>query len=238
HGDVNEFSVVLVLIKGAGGGVVGDVDVGPAVVVEISGQDPKTVGAVGVEDGGFFGDVAEGAVAIVVIEDVFSTFEARGATGDHDPLIEARAGFGNRCGGQVQVDVVGDEKVEVAVAIVVDEGAAGVPALAGPRDTGPFRDVSEGAVAIVVIEDVFAEVGDEQVLEAVVVVIANANALSPAGVDETGFDRDVGKGAVAIVLEQMTGGGLAGGKAFEAGAVDEEDVKPAVVVVVVESEGA
>lgn len=36
----------------------------------------------------------------------------------------------------------------------------------------------------------------------------------------------------------MVGGGLAGRKTFEAGAVDDEDVQPVVVVVIVESDAA
>src|SRR5437660_1165721 len=76
HGNVDKFSIVLVLVKGAGGGVIGDVNVGPAVVVEIGGEDAEAVGAVGVEDASFFGDVGETAVAIVVIEDVLAAVEA------------------------------------------------------------------------------------------------------------------------------------------------------------------
>ena len=34
----DELAVVLVLVQRAGGGIVGDVDVGPAIVVEIAGQ--------------------------------------------------------------------------------------------------------------------------------------------------------------------------------------------------------
>ena len=56
--------------------------------------------------------------------------------------------------------------------------------------------------------------------------------------DEAGFYGDVGEGAVAIVFVEMGAGFLASGKAFEAGAVDEEDVEPAVVVVVVKSYAA
>ena len=49
-GDVLELAVLLVLVEGAGGGVIGNVNVGPAVVVEIGGQNAQAVGAIGVEN--------------------------------------------------------------------------------------------------------------------------------------------------------------------------------------------
>jgi len=126
----------------------------------------------------------------------------------------------------------------MSVAVVVDKGAAGVPTRAISGDAGFFADVREGAIAVVVVQHVFAEVRNEEIVEAVVVVVADAGSLAPAGMEQAGFGSDVGEGAVAIVLEQMIDGLLTGGKAFEARAVDEKNVEPAVVVVVVESHAA
>ena len=83
-------------------------------------------------------------------------------------------------------------------------------------DSGFFAHVGKGAVTVVVVEDVLAEIGDEQIVETVVVVVADADALSPAGMNEAGFGGDIGEGAIAIVLEEVGDGLLAGGKAFEA----------------------
>ena len=127
-GDVLEGAVVLVLVEGGGGGVVGDVDVGPAVVVEVGGADAEAVGADGGPHAGLLADVGEGAVAVVVVEDVLAAGKAGRAAGDEHALVGAGAVFGEGRGLEVEVDVVGDEEVEVAVAVVVDEGAAGVPA--------------------------------------------------------------------------------------------------------------
>jgi len=55
---------------------------------------------------------------------------------------------------------------------------------------------------------------------------------------EARFGGDIGESTVAIVLEKMIGGLLAGGKAFEARAVDEKNVQPAVVVVIIEGDAA
>ena len=62
-------------------------------------------------------------------------------------------------------------------------------------------DIGERSVAVVVIQNVFAEVGDEQIIPAVVVVVADADALAPSGVRDAGFQRHVGESAVAIVFE-------------------------------------
>ncbi len=55
---------------------------------------------------------------------------------------------------------------------------------------------------------------------------------------EAGLDGDVGEGAVAIVLEQVRGRLFAFGEAFQTPSVDQEDVEPAIVVVVVEGDAA
>ena len=50
--------------------------------------------------------------------------------------------------------------------------------------------------------------------------------------------RDVGKGAVAIIFEEMRNGFLSLGKSFEAPSVYKKNIKPVVVVVIVESDAA
>ena len=126
----------------------------------------------------------------------------------------------------------------MAIAVVVHEGAAGSPARLLAGDTSFFANVGEGAVAIVVIQNILTVVGDEEVIEAVVVVIADADALSPTGTAETGFVGDVGEGAVTIVLEEVRARFLAFGEAFQTRAVYDKDVEPAVVVVIVEGNSA
>jgi hypothetical protein len=49
------------------------------------------------------------------------------------------------------VDVVGDDEVEFAIAVVVDEGAASAPLLACACDSGLLGDLFEGAVVLVVV---------------------------------------------------------------------------------------
>ena len=123
----------------------------------------------------------------------------------------------------------------MAVAVVIDEGAASAPGFAGAGDAGFFADVGERAVAVVVVEDVFSVVGDVEIFAAVVVVVADADALAPAGVQQAGFLGDVGERAVVIVVVEMVrwrASFCARDGVIELRAVDDENVGPAVVVVV------
>ncbi len=56
--------------------------------------------------------------------------------------------------------------------------------------------------------------------------------------EEAGLGGYIGEGAIAIIFEEMRGGFLAGWKTFEAPAVDEKNIQPAVIVVIVESDAA
>ncbi len=86
------------------------------------------------------------------------------------------------------------------------------------------------------IEDIFSVVSYEEVVPAVVVVVADANALSPARVGDPSFRGNVGESAVAIVAKKMRDRFVAGGKAFQTRAVYDKNIQPAVVVVIVEGD--
>ena len=84
-------------------------------------------------------------------------------------------------------------------------------------------------------EAVFAIAGDVDVVVSVVIIVPDTSTLTPSGGDETCLRGDVGEGAVAIVVEEVVGRFVLfvlGLCAWEGGAVDEEDVRPAVAVVV------
>src|SRR6202034_1051210 len=129
----------------------------------------------------------------------------------------------------------------MTVLVVIDPRAASVPANfgAGLRKAGLFSDVGKCAVAVVARERVLAVVSDEEIVIAVVVVIADAAGLSPTGaVLEAGAFRDIGEGAVAIVLEETAVRLLACGETFQTPSVDQEHVEPAVVIVIVKGKTA
>src|SRR3989441_5358441 len=73
---------------------------------------------------------------------------------------------------------------------------------------------------------------------AVVVVGAPTRALAPAVAPHPCLFRDVGEGPIAVVAIEAVRGVGAAREAFQPRAVDEEDVQPAVVVVVKKGDAA
>ena len=73
----------LFLIERRRGGIVGDVDIGPAVIIEIGDQHAEPVGARRLQNARLRGDVGERAVAVVVEENVLAALQPRRAAGHH-----------------------------------------------------------------------------------------------------------------------------------------------------------
>ena len=106
-------------------------------------------------------------------------------------------------------------------------------------DTRFARDVRKSAVAVVVKQDVVSPEAAEEIVRAVVVVIADADTGLPAGAGEAGFFGDVCEGSITIIFVQMRSGGFAGGPVgIEARSVGEIDVQPTVKVIIEKSEAA
>src|SRR2546430_17095855 len=70
HRDIGKRAVVVVVVEDAGFGVHGDINIGPAVVVEIIGDGGDGIPRARLEDSRLCGDIGKGAVAIVVEENV------------------------------------------------------------------------------------------------------------------------------------------------------------------------
>src|SRR5207244_2291777 len=115
---------------------------------------------------------------------------------------------------------------EMAVAVVVEKSAASAPANFIVVHASFFGHVGESAVAVVAEENVVSPEAAEKIIEAVVIVIADADAGLPAGARQAGFFGDVGEGAVAIIFVEVRSGSLSRGPLFaELGAVGEVDVE-------------
>src|SRR5712664_1923829 len=120
----------------------------------------------------------------------------------------------------------------MAVAIVIDKGASGSPSLAGTSHAGFVAYIGKRAVAVVAIQNILAVIGDVEVDPAVIVVVTHTNALAPSGVGQPRLFRDVAEGAVMIVAIQMVRRSFSRGESLEFGPIDDENVRPAIVVVV------
>lgn len=112
----------------------------------------------------------------------------------------------------------------------------GIFSLSIRQKTGGFGYISESAVAIVAVQNVVAEIGTEDVVEAIIVVVPDANAASPTDAMQSGSLGNVCKRSIAIVLVQAIGGAF--GSAVETCAGENEEIHPAVVVVIDESAAA
>src|ERR1043166_5498096 len=148
-------------------GVVGDEEVGPTVVVEVGGGDAQP-GAERAIDAGAAGYVGEAVAAIVVIE--ARGYRRVGARRAVIGLAGRRlAGF---VGGLRKIHVAEDDEIEAAIAIVIEEGRAGRPGARRLREI----DARERAVSVVAIQRRSAVCGEEQVFEAVIVVVTGRGA--------------------------------------------------------------
>ena len=124
HRDVRKRAVVIVVKENAGLRIDGHIDIRPAVIVEIVGNGRDGIARTWLQDPGLLGDVSKSSVAVVVIQEIsVSGKTARPAhRGNALPLANGRLGW-RRSFFRIEFDVVADEKIEMAIAVVVEPGA-------------------------------------------------------------------------------------------------------------------
>jgi len=118
----------------------------------------------------------------------------------------------------------------MAIAIVIEEGAAGTPSGFGVDETRFASDIFKGTVSQIAVELVLPEVSAEEVVVAVVVIVTDADSIGPSNGFESCLLCNIGEGTVAIVLIESIG--FAERRALEAGTTEEKDFDPAKIVVV------
>ena len=138
---------------------------------------------------------------------------------------------------QVEVHVVGHVEIEIAVVVVVTESRAGAP-VSRISHSSFLGDIGERSVVIIVVEHGAIEIGDVEVFPAIVVVVADGHSEAPSAMPDARLGADVGESAVVIVVVKLAGMALAGAHVFQRGAVYQENVHPAVVVIVEDSHAA
>src|SRR5580704_5734745 len=94
HRDVRERAVVIVVEKNAGLRIDGDINIRPAIVIEIIGNGRNRIARAWLHDARLYGDVRESSIAVVVIEQIGvpgkATRTAHG--GNAFPLANGRLG--------------------------------------------------------------------------------------------------------------------------------------------------
>src|SRR6266849_2805646 len=123
--------------------------------------------------------------------------------------------------------VVGDEQIGPAVVIVVG-GANGKILTFGLVDLGLDGNVGESSVSIVVVENVATVLGNKQVGESVVVVVAPDAAQAVTGAVNASPVGDICKRAIAIVPIKRIADGNA--TLVQVAAIHKVNVLPAIPV--------
>src|ERR1019366_1414504 len=232
-----EFPVMLVHEQQARSRVAGNVDVRPAVFVEVRSHHGHVVAVPCRRDARLLTYIREGSVTFVPIKRVPSRRHTPRAAVHRNSLpgaIDVGAGFRSML--QIELNVVGDEEIEVPVAIIVDKGATGAPPGVIVPESCRSGDIGKRSVAIVSIQFVLSEVGAEQILETVVVIITDRHGRCPSCRTQTRFLGNVSEGAIAVVAVEAACRSLR--NTAQSVAVQNENVHPTVVVVVEEGTAA
>ena len=179
--------------------------------------------------------IRECPIPAISIEDVCSTRKTQWPTRDRDIVIPAIGGVPRlRSARRIESHVVGNEQIEVPIPVIVQKATTRTPAIRRSGNASLFGDIRECAIAVVVIEHILSEIGNEKIVEAIVIVISNAACLTPSRTSESSLPGDIREGSIAIVMKQIAGGLTISSCGIQAGSVDEEDIEPAVIVVVKE----
>jgi hypothetical protein len=215
HALLPKRTIMVIHEKQAGRGIASDVDIRPAILVEIRRDDRHAIALSELCDACFLADIGKGAVTIVSVEGMSAGGKAAWPAFDGNASeIAIRTGAGDRHMFERETHIIGHKQIEMAVAVVIKESAAGTPARLVVREAGGFGDVRESAVTVVSEENILSEVSAKNIVETVVVVIRDANAIGPANGMQSGLLSHVGKCSITIVLVEAVRG--AGRRALQA----------------------
>ena len=222
----------------AGAGVAGYEDIRPAIVIEIGCDGGHGIAAFGARDARSLAHVGERAVAIVAVQGLPGSGRKTTRTA-HDGsarVIAVPVLARLRRGRLVELQIVRHKKIQPAIAIIVEERAPGPPPHTLLKQSGLSCDIGKRAVAVVAIERILSPVSDEQIFVAVVVVVADSHSGGPSRAEQTGFFRNVGERAIAVVAVKTVR--RVRGCAAEPAAIENENIHPAVVIVIDKSHAA
>ena len=140
---------------------------------------------------------------------------------------------------RIQLHVIANEKIEVAVPVIIEKSTAGAPADLCLVKPGLVRDIGKRAVSVVVEKNVVSPEAAKQVIPSIVVVIAHADAGLPTCAPQSRLLRDIGKRAVAIVLVKVRGRRFSRRPMrIQPISIGKVDVQPSIIVVVEKGQSA
>src|SRR5581483_7153817 len=221
NGHLAKRAIVIIAIKQAGSAVTSNVDIRPAIIIEICGSGSHPIGtrgppipadknhrgrSAGLSDARSSRDIGKGSVPAVAIQNIGAAGVTQRSAGDRNIVVAAIDGLaGLWRPRRIEVYVIGDKQIELSVAVIIQKTASCAPPVFRSRYAGLFGNICEGSIPIIVIKNVSAEIRHEQIVKTIVVVVSDAARLSPAGTRQTSLLGYVGEGAVPIVAKQVTG---------------------------------
>src|SRR5579871_746655 len=199
--------IMVVVIKQAGRGITSDINIRPAITIEVSGQRGESVAGGSLGHSRFCRDIRKCPISFIAIQSIHSCLEPAWAAENTDPFPLAPSSFARmRHGVVAEIHVADEENIHLAVAVIIQEAASRAPLIAGCFQSGFFSYVTECSIAIIVIKNILSPIGYEQIEVAVIVIIAHTTTLAPSGLHQTGVLGNIRKCAVAIVVIQVPGG--------------------------------
>src|ERR1700722_3433795 len=217
-------------------GVIGDEEIGISIVIEIGCDYAPGLARLG-GNSRALADVLKLSIAEMVIKvaghgsEDFGIAVAGASRLRSTVLSHPAVGFSLAT--DPLIGVVGkftDKQVQLAIVVVIEPKRAASP-LRG-LDAARRGHIGKGTVSVVVIENRLADAGDEDVQIPVMVIVGDSDAHAKKGGIDPGLLRYVAEGAVMIVaVKSKWEGGLRVEKGGGTG-VDQENVHPAVIVVI------
>src|SRR5262245_17736143 len=223
------------MVKDIGSGIAGDINIRPAIVVIVGDDRCERIMTAWGGYSALLRDIDESSVAFIPIEKILSGRQSARAAHDRNSFPHAKltAAFG-RSFIEVEVDIVGDKEVQVSVPVIIQKSAARAPACRFEHQPGALRDIDKTALSGIPVKVILSEIGHEQIIEAVIIIIGYTRALAPARPDQVRLFCHISEFSYFIIAIEVISGFLPLRETFESGAVDQENIEPAIVVVVEE----
>ena len=135
-----------------------------------------------------------------------------------------------RSAGGVKLNVVGNNQVQKTIPIEVQKRTSCAPTRLRRRQSSGLSLIAKGPVPLIPIEDILSPLGDEDIYVPVVVDVTCAYSLPPAGMRQPCLAGDIFKlQATKVAIEQRR---WCGSALLETIAVDKENIRQSIVVVV------
>src|SRR6476646_2892302 len=201
YADIAECAIAIILEQDARPGVHCNINVWPAIIIEIVRNGRNRVSRPGFQNPGFLRNISESTITLIVIEDVCISWEAtRPAHGRNTlPLAKSRiSGYNGFF--RIELDEIAYKKIEATIPVIIQKVAPCSPSYPFMVEAGLTGNIRESAVSVVVEKNVVTPERTKQVVPSIVVEVAHAHTGLPASPSQPRRFRYVFESAVSIVL--------------------------------------